>query len=68
MLVLSRKNSESVVVCGPGEHEQLIKVTVLAVRGRKVKLGFEAAEDIPILRNEVWGQVQSQDSQLRCHG
>ncbi len=42
MLVLSRKSQEAVVVSGTSGIEQLLKVTVLEVRGGNVKLGFEA--------------------------
>ena len=50
MLVLSRKHRESVVVGGGGGFQGLLKVTVLEVTGGKVKLGFEVAADIPVLR------------------
>ena len=58
MLVLSRKNRESVVVGGGGGFPGLLKVTVLEVNGSKVKLGFEVAEDIPVHRLEVWGLLR----------
>jgi len=57
MLVLSRKTQESVMVGGPGSIEQLLKVTVLEIRGGHVRLGFEADATIPIHRSEVWEQI-----------
>ena len=57
MLVLSRKNRESVVVGGSIGFEGLLKVTVLEISGGKVKLGFEAAADVPIHRFEVWERI-----------
>ena len=42
MLILSRKSQESVMVGVPGSFEQLLKVTVLEIRGIYVRLGFEA--------------------------
>ena len=57
MLVLSRKNLEAVVVGGSDESKYLIKVTVLEIRGQTVRLGFEAAADIPINRWEVWQRI-----------
>ena len=54
MLVLSRKNQESVVVGDRGSLERLVKVTVLEIAGDKVKLGFEADADIPVYRLEIW--------------
>jgi carbon storage regulator len=47
MLVLSRHINESVIV---GDH---VVVTVLGVRGDKVRIGFEAPIDIRIDRLEV---------------
>lgn len=59
MLVLSRKNQESVVVGGAGSFQGLLKVTVLAVIGGNVKLGFEVDADIPVHRLEVWERIRA---------
>ena len=61
MLVLSRKNRESVVVGGGGGLDRVLKVTVLGIAGGKVKLGFEVDCDIPVHRLEVWEQIRSVD-------
>ena len=53
MLVLSRKHSESVIIGGSNGFERLLKVTVLDIRGGKVRLGFEASTDFPVHRSEV---------------
>jgi carbon storage regulator CsrA len=61
MLVLSRKNYESVVVGDPaGSPGQMLKVTVLEIQRGKVRLGFEGAGDVPINRWEVWQRIRSQ--------
>ena len=57
MLVLSRKSQESVVVGGTGGFERLLKVTVLDIRGRNVKLGFEVDAGVPVHRSEVWDRI-----------
>ncbi len=57
MLVLSRKNRESVVVGGPDGLHRLLKVTVLDIRGGRVKLGFEVDADVPVHRWEVWQRI-----------
>ena len=57
MLVLSRKNRESVVVGGADGLHRLLKVTVLAIKGANVKLGFEVDADVPVHRWEVWERV-----------
>ncbi len=59
MLVLARKAEESVVV-GEGPR-RLLKVTVLEIRNGIVKLGFEADEDIPVHRSEVWERIAAQN-------
>jgi carbon storage regulator len=59
MLVLSRKTQESVVVGGSDRFERMLKVTVLEIKGGKVRLGFEADGDVPVHRSEVWERIQS---------
>ena len=54
MLVLSRKNRESVVIGGDDGLHRLLKVTVLEIRGTNVRLGFEVDTDVPDHRSEVW--------------
>ena len=57
MLVLSRKNHESVVMGGGGGLARVLKVTVLGIAGGKVKLGFEVDADIPVHRQEIWERM-----------
>lgn len=52
MLVLSRKLNESVVI-----NDQIV-VTVIEVRGDKVRLGIQAPRDVPIHRSEVLAAIQ----------
>lgn len=59
MLILSRRNRESVVVGGSGGFEQLLKVTVLGIRDGKVTLGFEVNENIPVHRLELWQRINA---------
>ncbi|MGD9126887.1 MAG: carbon storage regulator [Planctomycetia bacterium] len=60
MLVLSRKNQESVVIGGTDGFHRLLKVTVLAIQGSNVKLGFEVDPDIPVHRLEIWEQINAE--------
>jgi carbon storage regulator CsrA len=62
MLVLSRKPGERIVVA---EHE--LVVTVVAVKGKVVRLGFTAAEGVSVYREEVW-QRQRRPSRGRTAG
>lgn len=59
MLVLSRKCMEAVVVGGANGVAHLLKVTVLEIEKGKVRLGFEAPQDIPVHRLEVWEKIQA---------
>lgn len=52
MLVLSRKKNERIVI---GEN---IVLTVVEVRGDRVRLGIEAPQDVPIHRSEVHEAIQ----------
>jgi len=53
MLVLSRKKDESIVINGS------IVVTVVEVRGDKVRLGIVAPRDVSVHRSEVIEAIQS---------
>jgi carbon storage regulator len=59
MLVLTRKSTESVVIGGSDRFQRVMKVTVLEVRGEKVKLGFEVDVDVPVHRSEVWERIHA---------
>lgn len=53
MLVLSRKNLESLIIkVPPTTTEKSIKVQVVGT-GKVVRLGIEADKDVSILRNEL---------------
>lgn len=50
MLILSRKKLQSVVFDCSDSFERQLKVTVLGIRGGKVKLGFDVEDDVPVPR------------------
>ncbi len=58
MLILSRKSRQAVVVGASDAVEQLLKITVLEIRGDNVKLGFEAEASVPVHRWEVWERIR----------
>lgn len=51
MLVLSRLRDESIII---GEGDSKITLTVVDIRGDKVRLGITAEHDITIHREEVY--------------
>jgi len=57
MLVLTRKNRESVVIGKPDEMEVVLEITILEIEGGRVRLGFEADTRMPIHRREVWDRI-----------
>ncbi len=62
MLVLSRQRDESIII---GDN---IIITVVDIRGDKVRLGIEAPSEIPVHRREVYEAIQRENrraAQLR---
>ena len=35
-----------------------IELTVLSVQGEKVRLGIQAPSDVPVFRNEIYGEIK----------
>ena len=52
MLVLSRHRDESIII---GDD---IVITVVDIRGDKVRLGIEAPSQIPVHRQEIYEAIQ----------
>jgi carbon storage regulator len=57
MLVLSRKRDEQIII-GDG-----IVITVVEIRGDKVRLGIDAPTDVPVHRKEVYEAIKAHNSQ-----
>lgn len=58
MLVLTRKNEESIVVGGSKGFEHVMRITVLEIGSGRVKLGFEVDREVPVHREEVWEKMR----------
>lgn len=56
MLVLSRKKNESIVINND------ITVTVVEIRGDKVRLGIVAPKEVPVHRQEVFEAIHGKAS------
>ena len=52
MLVLSRQKDESIVI---GDN---VEITIVDVRGDKVRLGITAPKEIPVHRREIYDAIQ----------
>jgi len=57
MLVLSRQRDEIIVIPHPSDPEHPIEITVVDIRGDKVRLGITADKDVPIYRKDVWEKI-----------
>jgi carbon storage regulator len=55
MLVLSRKKGESVIINGN------ITVTIVEVRGDRIRLGIECPKEIPVYREEVFKLIKERE-------
>lgn len=51
MLVLTRQRDEAIIINGN------IKVTIVDIRGDKVRLGIEAPKEVPVNREEIQREI-----------
>ena len=56
MLVLSRHRDESIMI---GDD---VVITIVDIRGDKVRLGIEAPTDIPVHRQEVYEAIKRENA------
>jgi carbon storage regulator len=57
MLVLSRTRDETIMI---GDH---IEITVVDIRGDKVRLGINAPTAVPVHRKEVYEAIKQENHQ-----
>lgn len=55
MLYLSRKLGESIII------NNSIELTVIEVRGKTVKLGFNFPSDATVLRKEIYDKIMAEN-------
>ena len=60
ILVLSRQKDESIII---GDN---VEITIVDVRGDKVRLGITAPKDIPVHRREVYEAIQREKSEKKA--
>lgn len=58
MLILTRRVGEIIMI---GET---IRITIVAVKGSHVSLGFEAPKDVPVFREEVYERIKAERDQF----
>ena len=59
MLVLSRQKDESIII---GDD---VEVTIVDVRGNKVRLGITAPKNVTVHRREVYEAIQREKGQKK---
>lgn len=57
MIVISRKKNESLVI------DNNIIITVIEIRGDKVRLGVESPKEVPVHRQEVYDAIKRYSEQ-----
>ena len=60
MLVLSRKKNESIVI------DDNITITVVEIRGDKVRLGIVAPKEVPVHRQEVFDAIHGKTATIEA--
>ena len=55
MLALARKLNQSIVI---GNN---IEITLLEIKGDKIKVGINAPKSVPIYRKEIYEQIQEEN-------
>jgi carbon storage regulator len=61
MLVLSRKINETIII------NDNIVITVVDIRGDKVRLGIDAPKDVPVHRQEVYDAIKRAQNASGAH-
>jgi carbon storage regulator len=59
MLVLSRRKDESIMI---GDD---VEITIVDIRGDKVRLGITAPKNIPVHRREVYETIQREKTEKK---
>ncbi|MCK4958951.1 MAG: carbon storage regulator CsrA [Planctomycetes bacterium] len=62
MLVLSRQKDESIII---GDD---VEITIVDVRGDKVRLGINAPRSISVHRKEIYEAIQREKAQAEAAG
>ncbi len=57
MLVLSRQRDQTIII---GDD---IEITVVDIRGNKVRLGINAPAEVAVHRKEIWEAIKRQEKE-----
>jgi len=59
MLILTRRVEETIVI-----GDNLIRFTVLGIKGNQVRLGISTPKDVPVHREEVYKRIKKSNQKL----
>ena len=59
MLVLTRRKDEAIIIDGR------IRVTILGIKGNRVRLGITAPAEVPIQREEVHQRIVTEEADAK---
>jgi carbon storage regulator len=60
MLVLSRQRDETIMICDD------IELTVVDIRGDKVRIGIKAPAHVAVHRKEIYDAIKRENQQAAC--
>jgi len=61
MLILTRRQAESIII-----GDNVIRITVLGIKGNQVRIGIDAPDDVVILREELYNKENSNSENNGC--
>ena len=56
MLILTRRPAESIVI-----GDEVIRITVLSVKGNQVRIGVDAPDDVEVHREEIFEKIKAEN-------
>lgn len=59
MLVLSRKKHEKIII------NDNITITIVEIRGDKIRIGIDAPREMRVDREEIWLQIQEHKGMIQ---
>jgi carbon storage regulator len=62
MLILSRKKNESVII------NDIIKISVIEIKGDQVKIGVDAPAHVKVFRDEIYEAIRRENTLAVVNG
>ena len=59
MLILTRRVGETIII---GDDDQMVKITVLGVKGNQVRIGVNAPKSVAVHREEIYNRIKQEQA------